>query len=74
MAQPVQPVEEPIDQLRNRSTGCTHPIEDRSRDAKKFISLLVAFSTRSRTDRGSIEAQWSPTKHLMLTASQPVDP
>ncbi|RVW18191.1 Copia protein [Vitis vinifera] len=28
--------------LRNRSTGCARPVEDRSRDAKKFLSLPVA--------------------------------
>ena len=31
--QPAQPVEEPVDRLRNRSTGCPRPVEDRSRDA-----------------------------------------
>ena len=53
------------------------PVEDRLREAKKFLSLPVAFSSRSRlnlnwlrSDRGPVEAQRS----LFLTASQPVDP
>ena len=54
----------------NWSTGCARSIEDRLSEAKKFISLPVAFSSRSRlnlnrlrSDQGPIEAQRSPTKH-----------
>ena len=58
-----------LNRLRNWSTGCARPIEDRSRNAKNFLSLPVAFSSRSR----SVEAQRSLAKNLMLTASQPID-
>ncbi|KAL6315969.1 hypothetical protein AAG906_014894 [Vitis piasezkii] len=65
----------------NRSTGCARPIEDLSRKAKKFLSLLVAFSSwsrgfssRSSTGRGPVEA--TVTCHALNapTASEPVDP
>ena len=36
--------------------------------------ILFPVEVRSRTDRGPIEAQRSPAKHLMLKASQPVEP
>ena len=32
----------------NQSTGCARPVEDWLKEAKKFISLPVAFSSRSR--------------------------
>ena len=54
----------------NLSTGCARPVKDRLREAKKFLSLPVAFSSWSRSGY----AQRSPAKHLMLMASQPVDP
>ena len=37
-----------LNRLRNQSTGCARPIEDRSREAKKFLSLPIAFFSRSR--------------------------
>nr|CAN75793.1 hypothetical protein VITISV_007455 [Vitis vinifera] len=43
MAQPVQPVV-----LVRSRTGCASPVEDRLREAKKFLSLSVAFSSQSR--------------------------
>ena len=61
----------------NRSIGCARPVEDLLKEAKQFLSLPVAFSSRSRlnlnrlmSDQGPVEAQRS----LFLTASQPVDP
>ncbi|RVW58345.1 hypothetical protein CK203_113621 [Vitis vinifera] len=42
--------------LRNRSTGCARPVEDRSRDAKKFLSPS-GFSSRSRSGRGPVEVR-----------------
>ncbi|RVW86383.1 Retrovirus-related Pol polyprotein from transposon RE1 [Vitis vinifera] len=36
--------------------------------------ILFPIEVRSRTGRGPVEAQRSRAKHLMLTASQPVDP
>ena len=67
MAQPAQPVEEPVDRLCSSSQV---PVEG----GQKFLSLPVAFSSRSRSGRGPAEAQRSPAKHVMLMASQPVDP
>ena len=32
----------------NRSIGCARPVENELREAKKFLSLPVAFSSRSR--------------------------
>ena len=37
-----------FNRLRNQSIGCARLVEDRLREAKKFLSLLVAFSSRSR--------------------------
>ena len=37
--------------LRNRSTDYGRPVEDQSREAKKFLFLLVAFSSRSKEAR-----------------------
>ncbi|RVW32981.1 hypothetical protein CK203_095564 [Vitis vinifera] len=37
-----------LNRLRNRSIGCAHPVEDRLREAKNFLSLPVTFSSRSR--------------------------
>ena len=61
----------------NRSTGCARPVEDRLREAKKFLSLPMTFSSRSRlnlnrlrSSRGPVEAQRS----LFLTANRPVKP
>ena len=66
-----------LNRSRNRSTDCARPVEDRLREAKKFLSLLVTFSSRSRlnlnwlrSNRSLVEAQRS----LFLMASQPVDP
>ena len=56
-------------------------LRNRSREAKKFLSLTVAFSSRarvfssrSRFGRGPVEA--TVTWHALnaLTASEPVDP
>ena len=51
--QPVEAMVNRLNRLRNQSIGCARPIEDQSRDAKKFLSLLVAFSSRSRFDLGN---------------------
>ena len=55
----------------NRSTGCVHSVEDRLREAKKFLSLPVAFSSRSRLNlnrlrsgRGPIKVRLRPNGHL----------
>ena len=83
--EPVQPVEEPVDQL---CLSGRVPVEG---SQKVFLSpsgllfpvevilfpvkvILFPVEVRSRTGRGLVEAQRSPTKHLMLTASQSVDP
>ena len=34
--------------LRNQSTDCAHLVDDRLREAKKFLSLPVAFSSQLR--------------------------
>ena len=71
MAQPVQPVEEPVDWLC--SSGQV-PVEG---GQKVFLSpngLLFPIEVRSKTGLGPAETQRSLAKHLMLTASQPVDP
>ncbi|RVW84461.1 Retrovirus-related Pol polyprotein from transposon RE1 [Vitis vinifera] len=44
-AQPVEAMANWFNRLRNRSTGCARLVEDRSREAKKFLSLPVAFSS-----------------------------
>ena len=46
------------------------PVEYRSREAKS----LSLSQWPSLPGQGPTEAQRSPAKHLMLTASQPVDP
>ena len=43
-------------------------------EPKKGSTGRPVVLVRSSTDRGPVEAQRSPAKHLMLTASQPVDP
>ena len=43
-------------ELKNGSTGCARPVEDRLREAKKFLSLPVTFSSQSMTSRGHVEA------------------
>ena len=55
----------------------TQPVEG----AKNFLFLPKQLFNRSRLNlnrlrsgQGLVEAQRSPIKHLMLTASQPVDP
>ena len=46
---------------KNGSTSCAHPVDHQSRAAKKFLSLLVAFSSRSRSGRGPVEVRLRPT-------------
>ena len=55
----------------NRSTGCARSVKDRLREAKKFISLPVAFSSRSRLNlnrlrsgRDPVEVRLRPNGHL----------
>ena len=48
--QPAQSVEEPVDWLTLSGGG---PVEDQSRMHQNFLSLLVAFSSRSRFDLGN---------------------
>ena len=72
MAQPVQPV----DRLCSSGRG---PVEG---GQKVFLSPSGLFflvkvepqsvEVRSRSCWGPVEAQWSPAKHLMLTASRPL--
>ena len=47
-AQPIEVMVNQLNRLRNRSISCARPVEDRSRDAKNFLSLPVVFSSRSR--------------------------
>ena len=65
---------QPVNRLRNQSTGCGRPVEDRSREIKNLISLPIASSSRSRSGRGLVEA--TVTCHVLnaLTASEPIDP
>ena len=63
MAQPVQPVEEPVNRLCSSDRVLVE-------GGQKFLSFPVTFSSWSRFGWG----QRSPVKHLMLTTSQPVDP
>ncbi|KAL6329892.1 hypothetical protein AAG906_039805 [Vitis piasezkii] len=59
---------------------CFMALEEHQDEAKSFslanglLFLVEVILFRSRSGRGPIEAQRSPAKHLMLTASQPVDP
>ena len=55
----------------NRSTGCARPIDDRLREAKKFLSLPMAFSSRSRLNlnrlrsgRGPVKVRLRPNGHF----------
>ena len=52
-----------FNRLRNQSTGCARLVEDWLREAKKFLSFPVAFSSQSssfssrlRIGRGLVEA------------------
>ena len=61
--------------------GPGRPPAQSVKGAKNFFFLLKRLFNRSRLNlnllrfgQGLVEAQWSPAKHLMLTASQPVDP
>ncbi|RVW68250.1 hypothetical protein CK203_064681 [Vitis vinifera] len=73
MAQPVQPVEEPVDRLCSSGRG----LVEGGQKVSLFPSglffpvkvILFLVEVRSRTDRGP-----APAKHLMLRASQPIDP
>ena len=44
-AQLIEVMANQLNRLRNQSTGCARPVEDWSRDAKKFLSLPIAFSS-----------------------------
>ena len=79
--QPAQPVEEPVDWLRNRSTGCGRPVEEGQKPSLSPSSLLflnevflLLVEVWSRTSRGPIEA--TVTYHALnaLTASKSIDP
>ena len=75
---------------KNGLTGSTHnstgrgpgrPLAQPIEGAKNLLFLPKQLFNRSRLNlnrlrsgRGSVEAQRSPAKHLMLTASQPVEP
>ena len=73
-----------LNQLRNRSTGCGRPVEDRSRDVKNLLSpssllfpvevFLLPVEVRSSTGRGPIKA--TVTCHALNspTASEPIYP
>ena len=76
-----QPIEEPVDWLRNRSTGCGRPVEEGQKPSLSPSSLLflnevflLLVEVWSRTSRGPIEA--TVTYHALnaQTASEPVDP
>ena len=70
-----------LNRLGNRSTGCPCPIEVQSRSAKNTFSHPVASSSqlrltpsRSRFDRGPVEAMVTYQALNASTASEPVNP
>ncbi|RVW72154.1 hypothetical protein CK203_061805 [Vitis vinifera] len=46
----------------NRSTSCARSVEDRLREAKKFLSFPVAFSSRSRLNLNRLKSGRDPVE------------
>ena len=67
--QPAQPIKEPINQLPSSRQG---PVKDAPKTFS--LSLPVAFSSQSRSDRGLVEATVTCHSLNVLTANEPVDP
>ena len=67
--QKAQPIKEPINQLPSSRQG---PVKDAPKTFS--LSLPVAFSSQSRSDRGLVEATVTCHSLNVLTANEPVDP
>ena len=77
-AQPVESVKELVDRLCSFGRGPVKGCQKLSLSPSGLLFpvevILFLVEVRSRTGRGPVKAQRLPAKHLILTASQPVDP